>query len=215
MRMRGLSILALLATLSMAMPATAQLAPSRSGYSSTSVSNSEKLFLENLWVYGTCFAGGLPDETRALLATTRGSPEEAAVYARIDNMKINCIGQEMNISVPVWMLRGALAEGAYRKMVKRAVPPVVAPDAPDTPPATTLTGGTHCYVAAHAAQAHALIFDTRPGSSKEVQAVNALLPDFVHCVSPGIPVNLPAVQLRYGLAEALYHAVLPATQGTK
>ena len=203
-----------LAIMSMATPAAAQLATGRSGSSSTTISDSEKVFLENLWVYGTCFADNLRDDTRAFLATTRGSAEESAVYARVRGVKLYCVGQEMYFNAPVQMLRGAVAEGAYRKMVKRGAAPIVTPEPPG-PLATTSTGGMRCYVAGHAAAAHALIFDTRPGSGKEERTINAMLPDFFRCLSPRVAVDMSAVEFRYGVVEALYHAVLPETRGAK
>jgi len=213
MRLRH-SGLAVLAITSMAMQAAAQLATGRSGTSSTTTSNSEQVFLENLWSYGSCFADSMRADTKALLATTPGSAEEGAVYARVRNAKLFCGGGEMYFNVPVRSLRGTVAEGAYRKMVKHSAVPSIKPEPPG-PLATTFRGGMRCYVAGHAAEAHALIYETKPGSGKEERAINAMLADYFRCLSPRVAVDKSAVQFRYGVAEALYHAVLPETQGTK
>ena len=209
-----LSGLLWLAVTAMATPAAAQLATGRSGTSSTTVPDSEKAFIENLWMYGSCFADSRRDDTRALLATTPGSAEEGAVYARLRGAKLFCVGEELYINAPVQMLRGAVAEGAYRKMVKHSAPPVLRPQ-PSGPLATNFRDGMRCYVAGHAAAAHALIYDTRPGSSKEERAINAMLPDFFRCLSPRVAVDLSAVEFRYRVAEALYHAVSPEAQGAE
>lgn len=204
----------LLAITSMATPAAAQLATGRSGSSTTTVSNSQQVYLENLWMYGSCFADSRHDDAKKLLATTPGSAEEGTVYAHLRGAKLFCVGEEMYFDAPVQSLRGAVAEGAYRKMVKHSAVPSVRPEPPG-PPATTFSDGMRCYVAGHAAQAHALIYETKPGSSKEERAINAMLPDYFHCLSPRVAIDMSAVEFRYGVAEALYHAVLPETQGGK
>lgn len=211
---RVLFSLVLLAITSMATPAVAQLATGRSGSSTTSVSNSEQVYLENLWMYGSCFADSRRDDTRALLATSPGSAEEGAVYARLRGAKLFCVGEEMYFDAPVQMLRGAVAEGAYRKMVKHSAAPILRSE-PSGPLATTFSDGMRCYVAGHAAEAHALIYETKPGSGKEERAINAMLADYFRCLSPRVAVDMSAVEFRYGVAEALYHAVSPETRGTK
>lgn len=207
-------ILAGLIAASLATPAAAQIAPSRSGISTSTVTNSQEIYIENLWRYGRCFAEVRPKDIDALLATKSGSAEENAIYSRMRGATIPCDGGDMYFTAPVRMLRGAVAEGAYRQMSKQKVMPALTLEQPSALTAS-LSDASRCYVAGHAEQAHALIVSTIAASKKEEQAINAMLKDFFRCLPPHTPVDMPSIDFRYGIAEALYHAALPQARGVK
>jgi hypothetical protein len=184
-------------------PAAAQLQSGYSGSSSTLTFSGEETY-RTLRAFGSCFASRYPADAFALIATEPASRAEADTYRRLfrrDNQA--CLGEDTEVRVAVNMVRGAIAEGLYKRGV--AVPPslVVALPAPGAP-VRTLSDAARCYTAAHRDRARALVEETRPGSEAEFAALRQMAPDFFRCVpDTARGRSFDTTLIRYRLVEAL------------
>lgn len=195
------------AGLAWATPASAQLAIGRSGTSTSRAFSSQEEVWREVWGFGICFARDKPREAIELLATAPGTEEEASVYKRLMKGDQSCLGSTTNLSAPLPMIRGAIAEGAYRRVSRRELAPVPQPVAAVQPVEVRNFGESiRCFVAGHAADVHALLYSAGPGSKKESAAVRALMPEYQRCLPNGLQFSMSATQLRFAFAEALYHA---------
>jgi hypothetical protein len=111
----------------------AQLPSGYSGSSSLTVIEDGEAF-RALNGYGSCFAAHNTADALALIATGPGSAEETALFnRRIGRASVVCLGGGTTMRMPRFLLRGAIAEGLYRRGV--ALPPnlalaIPAPGAP-------------------------------------------------------------------------------------
>lgn len=210
---------AFLAACAMAGAAPAQIAPSMSGSSTLSYLGADQ-FWGVVSEFGTCYAQTNRVSALTLIATAPNSREEAETYRKLFGKAYNsCLGDVTELhGVTIGMMRGAIAEGLYRKRV-----PLPA-ELMQTPPAReqirNLSQAALCYTAGHAADARNLVLGTRPGSRKEYEAVVALMPEFGRCIPAGAKnVSFDVTQIRFRIAEALLRtgvpAVLPAPTTTK
>jgi hypothetical protein len=183
--------------------ASAQVTPGYSGSSTTGTMETEEA-LRTLGVFGVCYARQNAADAYALIATEPGSRAEAETYRRLfrrDNQ--SCLGEATELGVPVAFVRGAIAEGLYKRSV--ALPLNLALAAP-TPgaPVRRLSEAARCYTATHRDEVRSLVENTPPGGRRESAALTTIAPGFYQCLpetARGRRFN--ATQIRYLLAEAL------------
>jgi hypothetical protein len=193
-----------------ARPAPAQINSSYSGTSSLSNVEGEEAY-RSLRAFGNCYAQRNMPEALALIATDPASPQETETYRRIFRREVQCLGPEnaeMHATLP--MVRGAIAEGLYRN--RAALPQNLSLQAP-APGAEIrkLSEAARCYVAGHRDQARALIEESVPGSRREYEMLNLMVPDFFQCLPAAARGRrFLSTQLRYSFAEALYRMPAPA-----
>lgn len=189
--------------------ARAQLNSGYSGSSSLTVIDDAESF-RTLNAFGSCFASRKTAEALALIATAVGSPEEGALFRqRISRASIVCLGGDTQLRMPRFLLRGAIAEGLYRRGI--ALPAGLAlPSPPPGTPTRTLADAARCYTAGHRDRVRALVDQTRMGSREEYALLSEMAPDFFLCVpESGRGGQFVSVLIRGHLAEALYR--MPAS----
>ena len=102
------------------------------------------------------------------------------------------------------LVRGAIAEGLYRKKIP--VPANLAVTSiPSREQVTNFGEAAICYVARHRDAAQSLVDGTHPGSKKEADAVMAMSDGISECIPPNAKktLALDTTPLRFRLAEAL------------
>lgn len=187
--------------------ASAQLAPGRSGTSTMEYLNREAS-MAALIDFGECYAASDTRKALRLIATEPSSRAEAATYISLfRNADLDCLGDVTSMSADLPLVRGAIAEGFYRRRVP--MPPEMMQSAPALAQVRSLSDAARCYVATHREQVRALL-ETRPGSRKEFDAVNALSEDLFACVPAGARFKFSATVIRFRLAEALIRTLAPA-----
>lgn len=166
--------------------------------------------MRTLRAFGACYAMRNTANAWALIATEPGSRGEAETYRRLFRRDSEgCLGEATELRVPVFMVRGAIAEGLYERRL--AVPlqlqfPALAPGAP----IRTLSEAARCYASAHPDGVRALL-ETAPGSRPEYAALSEMAEDFFRCVpETARGRRFDATQVRYRLAEALLRMAGPA-----
>jgi hypothetical protein len=194
--------------------ASAQLAPGRSGSSSMSYLGQDQVW-DAVSEFGTCYAAMNKTEAFSLIATEPNSRAEAETYRRLFSKPYqSCLGDVVSLRVAVSMVRGAIAEGLYRKHIP--LPSNLAQSVPAVGQIHNLSQAALCYTASHPGEARSVVLGTRPGSRKEFDAVVAMMPEFSRCIPAGARnTAFDATQIRFRLAEALLRtgvpSVLPAT----
>jgi hypothetical protein len=214
LRLAAFSRLALgAAALACAGAASAQLAPGRSGSSTTKYLSSEESMVA-LVVFGRCYAKQQPEKAMRLIATEPTSRAEAQTYIELFRKSDEaCLGDVSSMSIDLPLVRGAIAEGLYRSNV--ALPPALMQTAPAPAEVRNLAGAARCYTAAHRQEVRALLAETKAGSRKEFDAVSRLMPDFYKCVPGGAKFNFSATVIRFRLAEALLRTSISAAAEAK
>jgi len=190
-------------------PASAQISSGVSGSSSLFVIESDEEYYQTLSAFGACFAARKSAEALALIATEPGSSGEMQTYRqRIRRASVACLS-DTDMRAPIYLVRGAIAEGLYERGV--ALPPEMVLSAPPPgAPMRTLAEMTRCYTANHRDQVRALIDQTRIGSREEYDLLSEMAPDFVLCVPERFrEVEFSAPVVRARMAEALYR--MPTT----
>jgi hypothetical protein len=189
--------------------ARAQLNSGYSGSSSLSVIDDAESF-RTLNAFGSCFASRKTAEALALIATPVGSPEEGAIFRqRISRASVVCLGGDTQLRMQRFLLRGAIAEGLYRRAIALPASLTLPTPAPGTP-TRTLADAARCYTAGHRDRVRALIDQSRMGSREEYALLSEMAPEFFLCVaesSRGGQFISPLI--RGHLAEALYR--MPAS----
>lgn len=194
-----------------ALPVSAQLAPGVSGTSTAPIEGSENDFWWLLRELGRCTSGAKFEEAETFLASAVDSSAEDRAFKRVFGGKSNvCMRSFVSMSAPRSYIRGALAEGMYKKIIADGGPPVVAMLAAEEA-VRDMHGFARCYVASHADSAHALVTETRLGTEDEVRAIRAMVADFGPCLPQGIEVRIDPPEVRMAIAEALYHAAAGTT----
>jgi hypothetical protein len=206
--MRSLRIVAAgIAAFALAPAASAQIAPGRSG-SSTMTYYSGKEVLADALSFGECYAKARPERSLRLIATEPGSREEAQTYvALFKKGNQGCMGDLVELRLPLAMIRGGIAEGLLKGRVP--IPPELKQTAPARAQVRNLGGAARCYIVAHRPQATRLV-DSLPGSRKEFDAVMALMPEFRKCVPNGARAQFSPTLVRFRIAEALLRTSAPA-----
>lgn len=201
---------ALIAAVLAGQEASAQIAPGRSGTSSTmTITDNEEAF-RTLNAFANCYARQNTARALELIATEPGTTAEAETYRRLfrrDNM--SCLGEATELFMPMALVRGAIAEGLYKRGV--ALPPNLVQAAPEPGTVRTLSDAARCYTAAHRDRVRALVEQTPPGSRREFAALTEMAADFFQCVpEAGRNRQFNPTQLRFRLAEALLRMPAPA-----
>lgn len=189
---------AALIALSLAGGASAQIAPGRSGMSSSDRLTNVQAF-RDLRAFGVCYVRTQRRDALVLIATTPGSREEDEAFRRrAYGERTTCLFGGTNMTLPTIYMRGAIAEGLLRS---GGVPDNLRLIAPAASEVRNLHDVARCYASGHRAEVQALL-ETNPGSPEEAAAVAALWNDFRACM-PGFRVRLNAPWIRYLLAEAI------------
>ena len=204
-----------LALIILSSAASGQVAPGRSGTSSQTTISGQQVWNE-LATFGACYASQQQADALKLVGTPAGTVEEAKVYKQLfTSADQGCLGDISSMSVPWQYVRGAVAEGFYVKRI-----PVPANLAVTTPmpreKVQNFSDMAVCYVRAHADKSRALIEGTRPGSKKEREALQAMMPDLIACTPPN-PANNPQFDpliVRYRIAEALWRLGMVKSQSS-
>ena len=200
--------LTLLAAAGLAATAQAQLAPGRSGKSTLSYMGREEAMNE-LAMFGRCYAKRSRDESLSLIATRPSSREEAQTDAKLfrsDNLL--CLAPGTSMRMPLAYVRGAIAEGLLR--AGTGVPAEYRQPAPTAAEVRNLSDAARCYVADHKSEARSLL-ETAVGSREEFDAVSKLMGGFEACLPDGVSIQFDATVIRFRLAEALLRLGPPAT----
>jgi hypothetical protein len=193
--------------------APAQLATGRSGSSTMTYFSGDAVLAEAL-TFGECYAKAQPAKSLRLIATQPGSREEAQTYvAMFKSSNQGCLGDVVELRVPLDMVRGGIAEGLYKGRIP--VPAELMQTVPVLKEIRNLSGAARCYVATHREEARRLIASTGPGSRKEFDAVMKLLPDFRKCVPSGAKAQFSPTLVRFRLAEALLRTPPAVSAGAK
>jgi hypothetical protein len=197
--------------------ASAQISSGYSGSSSMTTFDNEE-GMRTLGTFGNCYVSNHLADALALIATEPGSRAEADVYRRLFRRDSqSCLGENTELRVPVSLVRGAIAEGLYKRgTVLPANLVQVAPAA--GAPIRTLSEAARCYLAAHRDEARALVERTPPGGRREFEALNTMAPAFFRCVpDTGRGRSFDATLIRFRLAEALFRmaAAPPVAAGQR
>jgi hypothetical protein len=153
--------------------------------------------------FGTCYAASSKKNALELIATEPGSKEEAQTYAKLFRKPYqSCLGSVVELRAPHSFVRGAIAEGLFKKEIP--LPLELKLTAPEPAAVRNLSGAARCYVASHAERAREIIANTRPGTRGEHDAIVAIMPEFQKCVPEGANFDAAVTLIRFRLAEALY-----------
>lgn len=192
----------MLASLALAMPAAAQIAPGRSGSSSMSYMTSEEAWLEVV-TFGRCYAKRNTENALRLAATEPGSRDEATVYRELfSHPRQNCLSAGIEgFKAPYQMMRGSISEGLYYARIPQ--PPEMLLAAPEPAGVRDLSGAARCYVKLNEDEARAL-GETRPGSKAETALMESIVPKFMKCMPKGVQLNYPSTMIRFRIVEAMF-----------
>lgn len=187
-----------------AVPAAAQIAPGRSGSSSMRYFGGQEAW-DTLRDFGTCYAGRQRADALELVATRPDTLDEAKVYKRLfSKQNQSCLSLATELRMPYQIVRGAIAEGLYRRAV-----PVPAALAVTQPPSVNqvrnFMDAALCYSTTHRTEVRNLLATTRLGTKAEDQQVSTIMSDLERCIPPNarsISISTPMVRVR--LAEAMW-----------
>ncbi len=192
-----------------ASPVAAQISNGASGSSSMFYLNSEQA-MEEVVGFGACYAKENTAKALRLIATQPSSREEAQTYVALFKRPYQaCLGDVTNLGSNLPMIRGAIAQGLYKRQAP--LPAALMQTAPAPAQVRNLSDAARCYVATHREQARSLVVDTKVGGRKEYDAVMKLLPDLLKCVPSGARAQFSAPLVRFRLAEALLRTAPAAT----
>jgi len=162
--------------------------------------------LDTLSDYGKCYASTERKDALKLVATRPGSVEEAQTYKQLFQKPYqSCLGSVTTLRVWHLMVRGAIAEGLYKKKIPVPANLAVAA-APAGEQVRNISDAAVCYAAAHRGEAQSLVDSTRPGTKEEYGAVSALFPGFAECIPATArkSMQLDTTLVRFRIAEALW-----------
>ncbi len=185
----------------LASAASAQISHGASGSSTMSYLSNEE-GLKEVVGFGDCYAKEQPAKALRLIATPPASREEAETYKSLFRKYYqSCLGDVVRLSADLALIRGAIAQGLYKRKVP--VPAALMQTVPAVGQVRNVSDAARCYVASHREEARQVVAETKVGSLKEHDAVVKLMPDFFKCVPDGARVDLTATLVRLRLAEAL------------
>lgn len=192
----GLAAFALLAS-----TASAQISNGASGSSSMSYLSSEE-GLQEVVGFGDCYAKEQPEKALRLIATRPASREEAQTYVSLFKKHYqSCLGDVSRLSADLSLIRGAIAQGLYKRKVP--MPAALMQTVPAVAQVRNVSDAARCYVASHREEARRVVAETKVGSRKEHDAVVKLMPDFFKCVPSSANAQFTTTLVRFRLAEAL------------
>lgn len=204
-----IGIAALMAAGGLQPGASAQIGAGYSGSSSLTTFDNEE-GMRTLGVFGICYVSNNLPDALALIATEPGSRAEADTYRRLFRRDSqSCLGENTEVRAPVSLVRGAIAEGLYKR--RAALPASLAQSVPAAGvPIRTLSEAARCYIAGHRDEARALVERTPPGGRRELEALRAMAPAFFGCVpDTARGRSFDATLIRFRLAEALFRTAAP------
>lgn len=188
--------------------ASAQLAPTVSGFSSAPTTASEEEYWFFIRELGRCLTESKYAQSVALIQTTIDSAAEKRAFDALMPRKGNhiCMRNMVRATFQRAQLRGAIAESLYE------LQPVSAPQAPvpQVPTAPAAVRSIHdfadCYIAGNYAEARQLLADTKLGTQAEHDRVREMAQAFGACLPAGRATRIVPVNIRLALAGALYRA---------
>jgi len=185
--------------------AIAQLAPSRSGTSTMSYLGGQAGWNE-LRDFGACYASYETKDALKLVATKPASVEEIETYKQLFR-KANqyCLGSVTSLRASSALVRGAIAEGLYKKKIPVPANLAVA-TVPTVEQVHNVSDAALCYAGSHRGEALSLVNETKPGSKDEYAAIDALWNGFAECIPPIArqSVQIETTLVRFRIAEALW-----------
>jgi hypothetical protein len=193
-------------------PVAAQISNGASGSSTMFYLDSEQA-MEEVVGFGACYAKEHTEKALRLIATKPASREEAQTYVELFKRPYqSCLGDVTNLGATLPMIRGAIAQGLYKR--KTPLPAALMQTAPAPAQVRNLSDAARCYVATHREEARSLVADTKVGGRKEYDSVMKLMPDFLKCVPRGAKGQFTATLVRLRLAEALLRTAEPPAAPT-
>ncbi len=191
-----------------AIPASAQLAPGVSGYSTAPTQASEAEYWIMIRKLGLCLADSKRDQAVAFLATEPGSTEEDEAFDNIFHRYRNrCMGNFINANIIRGHVRGSIAEGLVRLMPEDRVERALAVALSPPEHVASLHDFAECYVANNPLVAREFLLQTKVGTKGELEAVRQMAVNFGPCIPSGAEVRVDPVDVRMAVAEALYRVV--------
>ncbi|UUR09066.1 hypothetical protein [Sphingomonas glaciei] len=189
-------------------PASAQIAPGRSGLSSSTPVPLIAAY-RDLQLFGECIAKSQRKVALLLIETTPDSKEEEKAFDKyVFGEGGSCLSAGSNMTMSLLYARGAIAEGLLRS--SEGIPDTFRLAAPAATETRNLHAVARCYAAGNRQQVLSVL-KTRLGTPEEVRAVAAIWPGFRTCM-PGFTVRLNAPWIRFLLAEALLRLDPTGTQ---
>lgn len=198
----------------LAVPADAQLAPGYSGQSTAPTLGVPDDYWLLLREISYCVPAQKYEGSVAFLAEEPASAAETRAFKKLFGGQRNiCMRNFVDATFLRAHLRGAVAEGLYKKIHTMKSEPV-APLA-EQPIIRSLHDFARCFVAEHPNSAHRLLIDTKLGSADERAAIQIMAADFGRCLPDRAKARIDPSEVRMALAEALYRAAAgPVTRGS-
>lgn len=201
-----LSLLIGLSVTALSVAANAQLAPGISGTSSAPRDAGQDQYWFMIRQLGVCLADMKTERSVAFLEAEIGSRSEDRAFDALFSRSRNvCMRNFVSASVLRAHVRGAVAEGLYKRNVDGwsadMTVPVVPPES---------IGSIHdfarCYISANFTVSRGLLDNTKLATDGEQEYIDQMASGFQPCLPSGRDVRLKTINVRMALAEALYHA---------
>ena len=192
--------------------ARAQLAPGISGQSSVRAASHDEA-LWSLGQLGFCLGQRKSAQSRAYLATEPGSMAETAALNALLGRETSCLPFSGRMRLEHPLMRGAIAQGFYRRTVKAPLQVLPAPvrlqgtmtandRAPDRDAMIDLYAG--CVAATQPVFVHQLLTGTKLGSKDEAESIGRIGEALAPCLPAGSDLRLRPYEFRLVLAEAAF-----------
>jgi len=202
--MRFLTVFAGALSGMVSLPAAAQIAPGKSGTSSMHYYSGQGAW-DTLDTFGTCYASRNKALALELVATKPDSIDEVKAYKRLFSKKDqSCLALASELRVPYQMVRGAIAEGLYRKGVP--VPANLAvTQAPSVGQVRNFMDASLCYAAGHRDEVRTFLATTRLGTKSEDKGISPIFEKLGECIPEGArSIDVSSSMVRVRLAEAMW-----------
>ena len=190
--------------------ASAQLAPSISGFSDAPTTATEDEYWFFMRELGRCLSRSKPGQSVAFLQTKIATADEKRAFDALINRRGNnpCMSNMVRATVVRAQVRGSIAEGLYKAQVASASQPAVPPGLSGPATIRSIHDFADCYVATNYSAARSLLDDTKLGTKEENRRVREMAAGFGSCLPAGREVRIVATDIRLALAEALYRATV-------
>ena len=189
----------------MTTPASAQLAPGTSGFSSAPTTASEAEYWIMLRRLGTCLADAKNEESIAFVTANPGTKDEDKAFASLFHRNSNrCMGNFVSATMLRNHVRGSVAEGLLNLMDKGELQ--LPADALERVPERirSIHEFAYCYAANNPVTALQFLEETKVGTKGEIAAMRQMATDFGPCFPDGISIEINPVNVRAAIAEAYY-----------
>ncbi len=188
-------------------PASAQLAPGYSGFSTAPTEASNAEYWDLMGRMGGCLAQRKREQAVAMVTSVIDSEAEASAFDELFHRRLNiCMGDFVSATFVRAHVRGVVAEGLVEDLDDATFQRLAA-----TPPAapaqiTTLHELASCYVVANPDEARDFLKQTKLQTKGELAYLQQIAPR----LGPGLPegsnIDLEPIDIRLAIAEALYRA---------